>query len=322
MPRESIRALKCYAGGQPYCLDIGDVISIERGEKVVPDFEPDGPRGWIGQDETRMPVYGLADLLHVSPLAGEFGSVLVVDRERPWGLAVDRVARLETGAATLQPLPAPAAGPGTSCFRGVIAEGDSLTLWLAPEFLRADAAPPAAAKREAPGPATAVAAAPATGPARAKARLLLFSPPNRIAGSAPGGQASRLLFGISYSQAIEIVSGVRYTPVPGAPHHVLGLVPWRSRSVTVVDVGALLGLAPAAARADGQIVIVRSPRWQSLIAIPVGGGVHTRTLPLPHGPCPPGITLDPAHVRGAFSLDDERLLAMLDIDAMAAPASG
>ena len=187
MPHENIRALKCFAGGQPFCLDIGDVVSIRRGENLVPNPAPNGPRGWIELGPARLPVFGLAELLQLNPASAELGPVLVLDRARPWGLAVDRVTRIEIGDATLQPLPAPARVSGTSCFRGVIPEGDSLTLWLAPEFLRADAAQPLASGVAAPAPAPVPATA--AKPSRARAQILLFSPPNPMAGCHCRGQS-------------------------------------------------------------------------------------------------------------------------------------
>lgn len=314
MPRESIRALKCFVGAQPYCLDAGDVLAIDRGRRMLPNSSPEGPRGWIIWRGARIPVFGLAELLYRTPRTSQTSVVLIVDREHPFGIAVDRVARMEMAGAALQPLPDAARGPRTACFRGVIAQAGVLILFLVPERLRAEAAGSVTGPEQAPPPVaphTTAPARPASG-----GRLLMFSPPN----AAGGELSSRILLGLSYTQTLEIITGVQCTPVPGAPCHVLGVVPWHARPLAIIDAGMLLGLEPGTASAAGRLVVVRSPRWRAAIALPVGGGVHARTLPFPHGPCPPDLMLDLTHARGAFALEEGRVLVLPDLDTIAAPA--
>lgn len=321
MPRESIRALKCYAGGQPYCIEMERVLAIERGEGLIPSREASGPCAWMSRRGSRIPVFGLAELLNVGPRSGDAPVVLIVDRANPWGIAVDRVARLE-GSSAIQPMPAAANGPQTAHFRGVILDAGSLVLVLAPERLRSGAAQSA-------GETIPAAAAPASSPsqpprAASAARLLLFILPNSDgpADGEPDEPSGRFLLGLSYSQTLEIVSGLQSTPVPSAPPHVLGLVCWRSRPVAVVDAGALLGFAPTAAKPDGRLVVVRSPRWQAPIALPVGTGLHARSLPLAHGPCPPDLPLNLTFTRGAFALGKHSVLLLPNLDSLAAPPTG
>jgi purine-binding chemotaxis protein CheW len=63
-------------------------------------------------------------------------------------------------------------------------------------------------------------------------------------------------FGIPIDRIREIIPARPYTPLPGAEAFVCGLINLRGRIVTVVDLGARLGLAPAASHPDHSIVIV------------------------------------------------------------------
>ena len=67
MRHEIIRALKCYAGGQVYCLDVEHVLAIERSGRFTPNSETDGPSGWILRMNRQIPVYGLAERLGTGP---------------------------------------------------------------------------------------------------------------------------------------------------------------------------------------------------------------------------------------------------------------
>lgn len=63
-------------------------------------------------------------------------------------------------------------------------------------------------------------------------------------------------FAVSIERIREIIPARPYTPLPGSGPHVAGLINLRGRIVTVLDLGARLGLAPAAALADHSVVIV------------------------------------------------------------------
>ena len=63
-------------------------------------------------------------------------------------------------------------------------------------------------------------------------------------------------FGVPIERIREIIPARPYTPLPGSGAHVCGLINLRGRIVTVVDLGARLGLAPAAATPEHSIVIV------------------------------------------------------------------
>ncbi|MDB4949267.1 MAG: CheW protein [Gemmatimonadetes bacterium] len=63
-------------------------------------------------------------------------------------------------------------------------------------------------------------------------------------------------FGVPIDRIREIIPARPYTPLPGGEAFVCGLINLRGRIVTVVDLGARLGLAPASAHPDHSIVIV------------------------------------------------------------------
>jgi chemotaxis signal transduction protein len=134
------------------------------------------------------------------------------------------------------------------------------------------------------------------------------------------GQAT-FLFDVSYTQILEIVSGIPHIELPAAPRHTLVMIAWRKRPVAVVDAGALFGLDPVALCAGGRLLIARSPRWQAPVAIPIGDNFHTRALPLPHRPCRRTLPFDPTHARGVFEIDGDRVLVLPDVDAIARPAT-
>jgi purine-binding chemotaxis protein CheW len=54
----------------------------------------------------------------------------------------------------------------------------------------------------------------------------------------------------------EVIRVGPMTPVPYAPREILGIFNLRGRIVTIVDIGQLLGFAPAVTGADGRIFIV------------------------------------------------------------------
>jgi purine-binding chemotaxis protein CheW len=63
-------------------------------------------------------------------------------------------------------------------------------------------------------------------------------------------------FGVPIERIREIIPARPYTPLPGSEAFVCGLINLRGRIVTVVDLGARLGLAPASSHPDHSIVIV------------------------------------------------------------------
>ena len=314
MQHEPLRVLKCYADGQAYCLDIEHVVAIERNSRFTANAEPAGPAGWIARRDKRVPVYELTERLGARRGGGTPGAILVLDGPEPWAVAVDRVARFKTAPNSPQPLPPSMTDADATRYRGVVIDDGSVVLYLAPDRLHPNAQqlsiiPPAIAP--AARPAADASSRPRPG------RILVFYPWNVSHGIGMG----RTKFGLSYTQIVEIVAGAQPTPAPAAPPHVLGLIPWRGRAVPVIDVGALLGFEPIGHLGAGRLVILRSPRWQAPVAIPLGSGVHTKALPLVHRPCRSQLPLNPRYSRGAFELASGEVLVLPNVDAVASPTT-
>lgn len=63
-------------------------------------------------------------------------------------------------------------------------------------------------------------------------------------------------FGVEIEAIREIIPPRPYTPLPGSEPFVCGLINLRGRIVTVLDLGARLGLRPAAAHPEHSIVVL------------------------------------------------------------------
>ncbi len=50
----------------------------------------------------------------------------------------------------------------------------------------------------------------------------------------------------------EVRGPLPWVPLPGAPPHLPGVVPWRGRAIAVLDLGGLLGVAPPVQPGDPQ----------------------------------------------------------------------
>lgn len=312
MQHEPLRVLKCYAGGQPYCIDIEHVLAIERSGRFTANPEPTGPAGWIARRDKRVPVYELTERLGAGRRGGAPGAILMLDGAEPWAVGVERVARFNSVPDGIQPIPPSMTDANAACYRGVVIDEGSVVLYLAPDRLHPNAPRYANAAMAPPAP-TSPPADISSG--RGPGRILVFYPWNvsRVIGM------GRTKFGLSYTQILEIVAGAKTTPAPAAPQHLLGLFPWRGRAVPVVDVGALLGFDPIGHLGTGRLVLLRSARWKTPVAVPLGSGVHTHALPLVHRPCRSPLPLNARYSRGAFELASGEILVLPDIDAAASP---
>jgi purine-binding chemotaxis protein CheW len=63
-------------------------------------------------------------------------------------------------------------------------------------------------------------------------------------------------FALGIERIREIIPSGPYTPLPGSGPHVCGLINLRGRIVTVIDLGARLGLEPSSALPEHSVVIV------------------------------------------------------------------
>ena len=75
-------------------------------------------------------------------------------------------------------------------------------------------------------------------------------------------QLSAVWVAVDVSHVQEVRGPTPWVPLPGAPPHLPGVVPWRGRAIAVLDLGGLLGVAPPVQPGDA--------RSRTLIAL-VGG---------------------------------------------------
>jgi chemotaxis signal transduction protein len=293
---EPLRLVQCRIGNESYFLDMGCIHSIQRYERMERNPAPEGPLGWLNRPGSRLPVFTMPDRLgqRSEERSVPKGAIVVLNGEQePWGLAVDRVSRpLEVGPDRVMAVPGLAQ---SDAFEGVVLTPEGPVLRLLPDrlHLAANAWEFGPVHEERPKEPLANAAAPRAG----VGRVLLFS--------APG---NALVFGLSFSQVLEVCAGLPQIVVPGAPNHVLGMVQWRERPVAVIDIAGLTGLAPFSLERQVRVLIVRPGAGAEIIGIPVETEIRWRTLPLPHQPYGRELPVNPRYVRGVFDIGDEVLL--------------
>jgi chemotaxis signal transduction protein len=306
---EQLRLVYCRTGDENYCLDMGRIQSILRYERLQPNPEPKGPLGWLIRQGSRLPVFSMAERLG-RPFAGGVAPTTIVvlaGQPDPCGLAVDRVSRpFNVTPDKVMSVPEPAQ---SDVFQSVVLTPEGLVLRLLPDQLhvatRGRELIPAFHKKPQVSPASARA------PEAGGGRVLLFT----ASGGATSGAA--VAFGLSFSQVLEVCSGVPHIAVPRAPKHVLGMVQWRERPVAVIDIVGLAGLPPVSYERGDRILIVRSGAGAQVIGVPVKTAIRWETLPLPHRPCQRKLPLDLRYVRGVFDIGAEVLL-IPDLNAIVA----
>jgi chemotaxis signal transduction protein len=298
---ERLRLVYCRTGDESYCLDMGLIQSIQRYERMQRSPDRDGPLGWLNHQGSRLPVFSMAERLGGSAIGGAAaqGAIVVLRGQTvPWGLAVDRVSRpFDVTPDKVMAVPGPAQ---SGAFQSVVLTPEGLVLRLLPDQLHraAHARESAPAPYRKPPVSQFIAAAPQPG----TGRVLLF------AASGDAATEAALAFGLSFSQVLEVCSGLPHVAVPGARKHVLGMVQWRERPVAVIDIVGLAGLPPVSYERGARVLIVRPGAGAQVIAVPVKTGIRWQTLPLPHQPYPRELPLDLRYVRGVFDIGAEVLL--------------
>lgn len=131
------------------------------------------------------------------------------------------------------------------------------------------------------------------------------------------------LFALPVAQVQEILDLAPLLRVPHWPEHLLGVVDVRGASIAVVDLRALLGLAPRPDDAATRLVVLRLETAQG----PLGLALKTERVvevtdldgpglePLPAAGLPAGVS---RHVAG-LGRREGKLVAMLDIERMFDP---
>lgn len=125
---------------------------------------------------------------------------------------------------------------------------------------------------------------------------------------------------IAIERIREIIPARPYTPLPGVGAHVCGLINLRGRIVTVVDLGARLGLDPASADPEHSIVIVEhGARLAGLAVQSVARIIDVDPAALRDAAeALRALRVDRAYLRGVGETDGELFVAV-DPDEIVAP---
>jgi chemotaxis-related protein WspB len=112
----------------------------------------------------------------------------------------------------------------------------------------------------------------------------------------------------------EVVPWVKLRPVPHAPAYLSGMFHYRGKVIPVVDLGLLLGDAPASDRLSTRIMVVRTARKGSrllgLLACRVSDLVRVDGTKLQ----PPTVRLSHAPYLGAVAETAEGLVQILNVE--------
>ncbi|HEX6749672.1 MAG TPA: chemotaxis protein CheW [Longimicrobium sp.] len=119
-------------------------------------------------------------------------------------------------------------------------------------------------------------------------------------------------FAVPIGRIREIIPARPYTPLPGSGGHVCGLINLRGRIVTVVDLGARLGLPPASRIPEHSIVIVEHhaklvglavEEVARIVAVDPGSLADSADVLR-------SLRIDRAYLRGVGEVDDEIFVAV------------
>jgi purine-binding chemotaxis protein CheW len=298
---ESLRVLRLEVGGESFGLDMTQVQSIQRADRLLPAGP--GAAGKLRSGQGDLDVYRLADLLGRETAAGTSAQQVVVLKEapRPVGLLVERAARVvEVPTRQFYPLPALLGEESGEIIQGVLNLEDDLLLLLAPETL-IDAGIWQTAPRRGP------AALPPVGGLRPPGRgspkqVVLFNTAQSPRHTRP------VTFGLGLNRVSEIMEPTALIPVPGAADFVFGLVRWRDRPVPVLDLARRLGLPPTVRDRRTRLMIVHLSVRAGLAGFLVRPSIRIRHLPLPHWPACRPLPLDPARIKVVVELKGETLV--------------
>ncbi len=277
------RVSHCRAGGQALALDLASVRGVGRADRVAWAEDAWPHVGDLPTPDGRVPVLSLAGLLGLPPeVPGPDAQVVRCDTpDGPVALLVDQLAGV-TEAAPGSVVPVPRS-VGPVRFASLLWQGDELLPLIDPARLLSEPRLP-----RAPGDAR--------GSAGPSGRLLLLP----LTDAAPVGRP--WVAGVPMAADAEVTRPGRVVAVPGCHPYVVGVTGWRGAAVAVVDLPAWLGMPPAGADPDAQLVVARWRGAGEPVGLLVRRGVRVLKLPAPH-------------VRSArpFPGDRRRVLAAVEV---------
>ena len=126
-------------------------------------------------------------------------------------------------------------------------------------------------------------------------------------------RAADMRFAIALSHVVQVLHDCRLRPVPLAPAAVVGLIRYGAEMIPVVDLGLLLGCAPAAMRRSTRLIVIR-------IALPVSRLFAVRAEEvldlIQIGPSAPGLELAENRWLGEHILDDAHTAQLINPQAL------
>lgn len=316
----------CAVQEEEYCFDLSDVSSITRAHQIVPctDQEeglsvgvPIGQReligliGWIGTQQTKLPVYDLAQRLQPgsqpTPETAREGFVVVLKTSPSYAVRVDRITgNIALPLTQVTALPPIVVAKPEACFKDIAQVAEKWILCLDVNRLR---------------PGTRECFRPATVPSLtteatcfashaekkrcpASPQILIFLSATQLEASA---DTMPLFFGLSIMQSQEVVKLTKIIPVPNAPSYVYGIINWHNLPVPIIDLKARLGLTTTIAQPhlldpQSRLLIVRAAQSAGLLGIPVTPEIKTFRLPIPYQPLQQPLALATDLVKGVFEL--------------------
>ena len=126
-------------------------------------------------------------------------------------------------------------------------------------------------------------------------------------------RAADMRFALALSHVVQVLHDCRPRPVPFAPAAVTGLIRYAGELIPVVDLGLLLGFAPAAMRGSTRLIVIR-------IALPLARMFAVRAEEvldlIQIGPRARGLDLAENRWLGEHILDDAHTAQLIDPEAL------
>jgi chemotaxis signal transduction protein len=316
----TVKVVRCHLAGRQFVLETRWVESIAKIEALIPNPRGDGPVGWLPTPQGNLPLYSLAQRLHIpEPPEASAATAVIIRGPQPWALKLDRVSRgTDIESTHVFPLLASVVTNTSKSFTAAVRLDDDFMLLLDPRLLCPEdvAAPPT---EEFPLIEEMVLVAHREQEARAKAataqrhrtegRIITFATARADHNNKP------IVFGLSVSQVAEILNPVPIEALPNVPSWVLGMIQWRNRPVLMFNLAERLGLESLPTPALSRMMIARGHEEGAMVGFLVNPVVRTLGLPIEGAQTIPPIPTLKTLLRGAVELPD-RTLIFPDVHAL------
>ena len=125
------------------------------------------------------------------------------------------------------------------------------------------------------------------------------------------------LYGVNVLQVQEVLKYTEITPVPGAPHYVLGIINLRGNVVTVIDTRIRFGLPPKEYDDSARIIFVEvKGHIIGMLVDSVAEVMSVRSSDIESSPNSGGEESDSAkYILGVYSTNDQ-ILILVDMEKL------